>query len=69
MLLEYTSLLQQLFRMTSSGNDNEVVRSSIEEQDDFLLTMKTFDFTIDNDDDDDELDLPSQATNVSERYV
>lgn len=55
--------------MTSSGNDNEVVRSSIEEQDDFLLTMKTFDFTIDNDDDDDELDLPSQATNVSERYV
>ncbi|OAX44031.1 hypothetical protein K503DRAFT_765354 [Rhizopogon vinicolor AM-OR11-026] len=51
--------------MTSSGN-NAVVRSSIEagiqeREDNFLLTMKPFDFTIV--DDDDELDLPSQATN------
>jgi hypothetical protein len=58
--------------MTSSGNSNEVVRSSIEagiegQEDNFLLTMKTFDFPIA--DDDDELDFPSQVTNVSERYV
>lgn len=59
--------------MTSLGNTNALVRSSIEtgiegQEDGFPLTMKTFNFTIANDDDDD-LDLLSQATNVSERCL
>ena len=72
LLLQLSYLLQRLFRMTSLGNTNALIRSSIEagiqgQQDGFSLTMKTFNFTIGNDDDDDDLDLLSQATNVSER--
>jgi hypothetical protein len=53
--------------MTSSSDDDGAMQSSIvvgteEQEGDFLLTMKTFDFAIINDDDP-ELDLPSQVTN------
>jgi hypothetical protein len=59
-----------LFRMTSSGNNDAAMQPSItvgaeEQEGDFLSTMKTFDFPII--DDDPELDLPSQVTNVSEK--
>ncbi|KAG1752546.1 uncharacterized protein EDB91DRAFT_1243305 [Suillus paluster] len=52
--------------MTSPGNNDSAVQPSIavgieEQGEDFLLTMKTFDFAIVNDDP--ELDLPSQVTN------
>lgn len=55
--------------MTSSSNNDAVMQPSIavgteEQEGDFLSTMKTFDFAIiDDDDDDPELDLPSQVTN------
>lgn len=56
--------------MTSSGDNDAAMQSSItvgtEQEGDFLSTMKTFDFAIINDDDP-ELDLPSQVTNVSEK--
>jgi hypothetical protein len=57
--------------MTSSGDNDTAMQSSIavgteEQEGDFLSTMKTFDFAIINDDDP-ELDLPSQVTNVSEK--
>jgi hypothetical protein len=61
--------------MTSSGNNDAILQPSIavgteEQEGDFLSTTKTFDFAIVSDDDDDpELDLPSQVTNVSERHV
>ncbi|KAG1873762.1 hypothetical protein DFJ58DRAFT_722028 [Suillus subalutaceus] len=53
--------------MTSSGNNDAAMQPSIavgteEQEGDFLSTMKTFDFAI-IDDDDPELDLPSQVTN------
>lgn len=53
--------------MTSSGDNDAAMQSSIavgteEQEGDFLSTMKTFDFAIINDDDP-ELDLPSQVTN------
>ncbi|KAG1755453.1 hypothetical protein EDB19DRAFT_1661450 [Suillus lakei] len=53
--------------MISSGNNGAAMRPSItvgteEQEEDFLSTMKTFDFAIVNDDDP-ELDLPSQVTN------
>lgn len=53
--------------MTSSGDHDAAMQSSIavgteEQEGDFLSTMKTFDFAIINDDDP-ELDLPSQVTN------
>ncbi|KAG0709875.1 hypothetical protein DFH29DRAFT_886224 [Suillus ampliporus] len=52
--------------MTSSGNNDSAMQASIavgieEQEEDFLSTMKTFDFAIVNDDP--ELDLPSQVTN------
>lgn len=52
--------------MTSWDNNDSAMQPSIavgteEQEDDFLLTMKTFDFAIVNDDP--ELDLPSQVTN------
>ncbi|KAG1833499.1 hypothetical protein EV424DRAFT_1365575 [Suillus variegatus] len=55
--------------MTSSGNNDAILQPSIavgteEQEGDFLSTTKTFDFAIVSDDDDDpELDLPSQVTN------
>lgn len=52
--------------MTSLGDNDAAMQSSItvgtEQEGDFLSTMKTFDFAIINDDDP-ELDLPSQVTN------
>lgn len=53
--------------MTSSCNNDAAMQPSIavgteEQEGDFLSTMKTFDFAIINDDDP-ELDLPSQVTN------
>lgn len=53
--------------MTCSGNNDAAMQSSIavgteEQEGDFLSAMKTFDFVIINDDDP-ELDLPSQVTN------
>lgn len=54
--------------MTSSGDHDAAMQPSItvgteEQEGDFLSTMKTFDFAIIDDDDDPELDLPSQVTN------